>query len=122
MFLRSRWFSLIAMCRRLGGVFSIVFILASNLWAAESACLERTLPVTVKDKDNKLIEGLRPEDFHGTFRKQPVEVLSVEWDVGPRSLGQAPGREHVVFHRGSRQVRSVTAGVYRGYCPCETFD
>lgn len=75
-----------------------VLLLATSLEAAEPACLERILPVTVKDKESKLIEGLRPEDFRGEFRKQPVEILSVDWDEGPRRIVL------VLDHNGSMEV------------------
>jgi hypothetical protein len=68
--------------------------LAVNLLAAAPGCLERTLPVTVKDKKG------------GRFRKQPVEVLSVEWDVGPRRIVL------VLDHSGSmRTAMPVARGV-----------
>lgn len=87
MFRQLRWSFSLGTYRSPETAFLLSFLLvAATLSAAEPTCMERTLPVTVKSKDNKLAKGLTTHDFRAEFQGQPMKVLSVEHDSGPRRI------------------------------------
>jgi len=46
----------------------------------------RTIAVSVLDNDGKTVTGLTASNFRGTFRGQPVTILSAELDTNPRRI------------------------------------
>jgi hypothetical protein len=46
----------------------------------------RVIPVSVIDREGRLVTGLTAADFRGEFRGKPVKIVSVEWDASSRRI------------------------------------
>jgi hypothetical protein len=74
-------------CYRIVGALAVLLLLlVGNLRAAAPSCQERVLPVTVKDGDGKLVEGLAARDFRAEVRGSPVSILSAEINSSPQRI------------------------------------
>jgi len=74
--------------------FIVGFLLLALVLAASSArlqaqvnpCLTRTVPVNVTTNDYRVVSGLTSANFRGKYRGQPVDIISVKYDTGPRRV------------------------------------
>lgn len=66
---------------------TLVVVLGGLALHAQAPAPERrTLAVSVLDKEGKAVHGLTAENFRGTFRGQPVRILSATEDTSPRRI------------------------------------
>jgi hypothetical protein len=61
-------------------------VFAAGLSAQESACTERTLPLSVETSLGVPLRGLAPSDFEAKLKGNPVEVLSIAPDTRPHRV------------------------------------
>jgi hypothetical protein len=54
--------------------------------AQQADCRQRTLPVNVVYRDGLRVGGFAPQDFRGTLRGKPVEIVSLQQDSRPRRI------------------------------------
>jgi hypothetical protein len=62
------------------GVVALCSSSLTALFAQETSCIHRTLPVTVLDSSGRVIHGLLPSDFSAKIHGRPARVLSVSLD------------------------------------------
>ena len=65
------------------GVVALFFTPLTAIFAQETSCIHRTLPVTVMDSSGRVIHGLLPSDFSVRIHGRPATVLSVSLDKRP---------------------------------------
>src|ERR1700688_685888 len=65
------------------GVVALFSSSLTPIFAQETSCIHRTLPVTVLDSSGRVIHGLLPSDFSAKIHGRPARVLSVSLDKRP---------------------------------------
>jgi hypothetical protein len=67
----------------LAAVVSLMGWVAPSLDAQQSACPPQSVLVSVVNRKGELVRDLKPKDFHGTFRGQPVQIRAATWTARP---------------------------------------
>jgi von Willebrand factor type A domain len=71
---------------RQAAIFWLTFVTLSPLLFAQSICTQLTTPMNVRDHRGRLVTGLPPASFRGTFRGKRVTVRSVRVPDTPQRV------------------------------------
>jgi hypothetical protein len=67
-------------------VVAVLFSALTGMFAEESSCVHRTLPVAVLDANGRVIHGLSPSDFSAKVHGRDARIISISLDKRPHRI------------------------------------